>query len=742
MSNLNNKIPVDDYSFGLLTGGVHYNPHGILGAHFEYEYRDHTTIRVFKPFAQKVVIRTVDGEFEAEHEKDGVFTVVLDSKRDENNNPIYPDYRVKVTYDGYETEMDDPYRFSPMIGELDQHLIGEGRHEELWKVLGANVKEFYSELGDVKGTSFSVWAPNAKAVRIKGDFNYWNGEGHQMRSLGASGVWELFVPGVETGAQYKFEILNNNGGWFEKCDPVAKYAQIPPETASVVFESKFDWSDNNWEDTKKKINPHTQPISVYELHLGSWRKGLSYNELADQLVEYIKEMNFTHVEFMPVAQHPFEPSWGYQVTGYFAINSRFGNPDEFKHLVNTLHNNGIGVIVDWVPAHFPKDEFALANFDGTPLYEDPNPLRGEHPDWGTKIFNFGRKEVRNFLVANACYWFEDFHIDALRVDAVASMLYLDYSREDGQWQANQYGGNENLEAIDFLQETTATVYKRYPGIMMIAEESTSWQGVTAPTSVGGLGFGLKWNMGWMNDTLEYFKHEPVHRSYHHGEITFSMVYAFSENFILPLSHDEVVHGKGSLIDKMPGDKWQKLANLRLLYSYQWTHPGKNLIFMGCEFGQWGEWTEANSIDWGTMEDWDHKGVWNMLKDLNQIYRTEKSLYELDHDSRGFEWLDINDSEHSVLSFVRKDEQGNPVVVVINFANAAFEGYRIALPNVGGAHSETTKWKEIFNSDNEYYGGSNVVNPDEITAEDFEYHGRNYSLSLRVPPLGVTILKPV
>ena len=492
--------------------------------------------------------------------------------------------------------------------ELDRHLVREGRHEQLWTVLGANVRTYPGELGEVSGTSFAVWAPNARAVRVVGDFNYWQGASHAMRSLGDSGVWEVFAPGVGAGARYKFEVLGNDGSWRQKADPLAQGTEVPPATASVVVESRYRWTDDAWLAARAARDPHTAPMSVYEVHLGSWRVGLSYRDLAHQLTEHVVSLGFTHVELLPVAEHPFGGSWGYQVSSYFAPTSRFGHPDDFRYLVDTLHKAGVGVIVDWVPAHFPKDEWSLAQFDGTPLYEHPDPLLGEHPDWGTYVFNFGRSEVRNFLVANATYWLEEFHVDGLRVDAVASMLYLDYSRKPGQWRPNQYGGRENLDAISFLQEANATAYRRTPGIMMIAEESTAWPGVTAPTDGNGLGFGLKWNMGWMNDTLRYLAEEPVHRRYHHNEITFSMVYAYSERFVLPISHDEVVHGKGSLYERMPGDHWQKLAGVRLLLGYQWTHPGKQLLFMGSEFAQQTEWAESRSLDWHALDDPAHQGV--------------------------------------------------------------------------------------------------------------------------------------
>ena len=512
-----------------------------------------------------------------------------------------------------------------------------------------------------------------------------------------------------------------------------RFHQVPPETASIVVDSRYEWNDENWMRERAAKNPHLGPVSIYEVHAGSWKKGEGYRELADDLVGYVKDMGFTHVEFMPLAEHPFEGSWGYQVTGYYAPDSRHGSPDDLKYLIDRFHQEGIGVIMDWVPAHFPKDDFALGRFDGTPLYEDPDPLRGEHPDWGTYIFNFGRNEVRNFLVANACYWINEFHVDGLRVDAVSSMLYLDYSREGGQWRPNKYGGNENLEAIDFLKEATATAYRNGPGIMMIAEESTAWQGVTAPTSSGGLGFGLKWNMGWMHDTLDYLSHHPLDRKWHHSEITFSMVYAYSEHYILPISHDEVVHGKGSLIGRMPGDDWQRFAGVRAIFAYQWTHPGKNLTFMGNELAQFGEWNENWSIDWDSLNWEDHRGIQRLVRDLNRLYKDNRELWDLDFEQQGFQWLTSDDGDHNTLSYMRLDKDGNPLVVVVNFSGTAWDNYQVPLPSGG-------KWAEILTTDDARYGGSDIHNTD-IHAVEGEFHSRGWSAYLTVPAMGVIILKP-
>lgn len=719
-------VPVDPDILDAVAQGSHYLPHSVLGAHLG---QDSVTIRTVHHLADAVDILTAHGTYPATHERNGVWVAVLPLDQ-------IPDYRVQVTYGDQKTVVDDPYRFLPTLGEMDTYLISEGRHEELWEVLGAHLKHYSGEMGEVEGVAFAVWAPNARAVRVVGDFNFWDGTGSAMRSLGVSGVWEIFIPGVGVGARYKYEIQGPGGNWFQKADPLARATEIPPATASVVTDRFHEWADGAWMDARPAKVPHRGPVSAYEVHIGSWRQGLGYRGLADELIPYLQETGFTHVEFMPVAEHPFGGSWGYQVTSYYAPTARYGTPDDFRYLVDRLHQAGIGVILDWVPAHFPKDDWALARFDGTPLYEDPDPLRGEHPDWGTYVFNFGRREVRNFLVANALYWLEEFHVDGLRVDAVASMLYLDYSRKDGQWRPNQYGGREHLEAIQFLQEANATAYRRDPGIVMIAEESTAWPGVTAPTSGGGLGFGMKWNMGWMNDTLRYMREDPVNRRWHHGELTFSLVYAFSENFVLPLSHDEVVHGKGSLYAKMPGDDWQKLAGLRDLYAYQWSHPGKQLLFMGQEFGQQQEWNETYSLDWWLLDQEGHAGVQKLVARLNEIYRSEPALW--DDDYTGFEWIDASDGDHNVISFLRKgpDAEGGQrlLVCVSNFAGNPHEGYRVGLP-FGGT------WEEVLNTDDEEFGGSGVTNVGPVVAEDQPWNGRPASVELRIPPLGAVWLAP-
>ncbi|MFP5252940.1 MAG: 1,4-alpha-glucan branching protein GlgB [Actinomycetes bacterium] len=730
-------LKVEKQVLELLVEGRHGDPHSILGAH---PHGGRVTVRVLRPLAESVVVVHGGHKVPLAHEHEGIWTGVLDV-------PEPPDYRLEVTYPGGPAHtVDDAYRYLPTLGEMDLHLINEGRHEQLWDVLGAHVRRYETPTGPVSGTSFAVWAPHAKGVRVKGDFNSWDGREHPMRQMGVSGVWELFVPNVGTGTRYKFAILGADDQWREKADPMAFHTEVPPLTSSVVHETGYTWGDDEWMTARaQRTDHHQRPMSVYELHLGSWRKhfggeSYSYTDLADSLVDYVTELGFTHVEFMPVMEHPFGGSWGYQVTSYFAPTARFGDPDGFRHLVDRLHQAGIGVIVDWVPAHFPKDDFALARFDGTPLYEDPNPSRGEHPDWGTLVFNFGRKEVRNFLVANALYWLEEFHVDGLRVDAVASMLYLDYSREDGEWTPNVYGGRENLEAVQFLQEMNATVYKRVPGAVTVAEESTSWPGVTRATHLGGLGFGFKWNMGWMHDSLGYVQNDPVHRQYHHGQMTFSMVYAYSENYVLPISHDEVVHGKGSLLRKMPGDRWQQLANLRCFLAYMWAHPGKQLIFMGTEFGQESEWAENRELDWWVLDNADHRGVQSLVRDLNRVYRDTPALWALDTDGSGFSWIDANDSSSNVFSFVRRgsdpsqggDGQGTELVCVANFSAVPHHGYKLGMPAAG-------EWTEILNTDADGYAGSGVGNLGTVTAVDEPWHGQPASATLTVPPLGTVWL---
>ncbi|MFD6416658.1 1,4-alpha-glucan branching enzyme [Streptomyces sp. NPDC060194] len=717
----------------LLLSGSHHSPHAVLGAH---DVPGGVLFRALRPYARSVTAYDPAGSFEVElhDDGDGFFSALapLDT---------VPAYRLRVGYDGGPVETEDAYRFLPSLGELDLHLIAEGRHEELWKALGA---EPMTHQG-VEGTRFTLWAPNARGVRVIGTFNFWNGIGFPLRSLGSSGVWELFVPGVGEGELYKFEITRPDGTFTHRADPMARRAQRPPETASVVSVSRHEWQDGDWLARRAERPAHEAPFSVYEVHLPSWRPGSTYRELADRLPAYVADLGFTHVELMPVAEHPFGGSWGYQVTGFYAPTSTLGAPDDFKYLVDALHRAGIGVIMDWVPAHFPRDAWALAEFDGRPLYEPADPLRASHPDWGTLEFDFGRAEVRNFLVANAVYWCEEFHIDGLRVDAVASMLYLDYSRKDGEWTPNEHGGRENLAAVSFLQEMNATVYRRVPGVVTIAEESTAWDGVTrathhvGPGGFGGLGFGLKWNMGWMHDSLGYVAKESVHRKYHHNDMTFSMVYAYSENYVLPISHDEVVHGKKSLVMKMPGDWWQQRATLRAYLGFMWAHPGKQLLFMGSEFAQGTEWSEVKGPDWWVLDPGyhgaaDHRGVQDLVRDLNAAYSGTPALWQRDIDPGGFAWVAGDAAEDNVFAFLRFSADGSPLLAVTNFAPVVRHDYRLGVPGFAA-------WQEILNTDASRYGGSNVLNPDPVKSEHTPAHGHASSVQLTLPPLATIWLRP-
>ncbi|MGW1955503.1 1,4-alpha-glucan branching enzyme [Streptomyces sp. NPDC001920] len=716
-----------------LLGGTHHDPHSVLGAH---PAPGGVAFRAFRPYALSVTV--VAGSLRAELHDDGegFFSGLLPLRE-------VPDgYRLLVAYEGTVQEAEDAYRFLPALGDLDLHLIGEGRHEQLWRALGA---EPMTHQG-VTGTRFTVWAPNARGVSLAGTFNYWDGTGYPMRSLGGTGVWELFVPGIGEGELYKFEITRPDGSKTLRADPMARRTQAPPETSSIVHASHHEWGDDEWLARRAERPAHEAPFSVYEVHLASWRPGLTYRQLAEQLPAYVKDLGFTHVELMPVAEHPFGGSWGYQVTGFYAPTARLGTPDDFKYLVDSLHRAGIGVLMDWVPAHFPRDEWALAQFDGRPLYEHEDPLRSAHPDWGTLEFDFGRTEVRNFLVANALYWCEEFHIDGLRVDAVASMLYLDYSREPGQWVPNEHGGRENLDAVAFLQEMNATVYRRVPGVVTIAEESTAWDGVTRPTHVtgpggfGGLGFGLKWNMGWMHDSLQYMAKEPVHRKYHHNEMTFSMVYAYSENYVLPISHDEVVHGKRSLVSKMPGDWWQQRANHRAYLGFMWAHPGKQLLFMGQEFAQGAEWSEAHGPDWWLLDpaygaEADHRGVRDLVRDLNTVYRHTPALWQRDTDASGFEWVVGDAADDNVFAFLRYDAEGAPLLAVSNLSPVVRHDYRLGVPD------DVPAWHEALNTDAAKYGGSDVTHPDPIKPEAQPWHGRTASITLTLPPLATVWLRP-
>ncbi len=715
-----------------LLAGTHHDPHSVLGAH---PHPDGVVFRVLRPFALKVAVRAEGLLAELADDGGGFFSAVVPLRS-------VPEYRLLVTYDGTELDTPDPYAFLPSLGEFDLHLLREGRHEQLWKALGAEPMTHQGE----SGTRFTVWAPNAQGVRIVGNFNYWDGTGFPLRSLGSSGVWELFVPGIGEGELYKFQITRPDGSMTFRADPLARRTEVPPANSSVIHSSHHAWDDEEWMRTRAARPVHERPFSVYEVHLASWRPGLTYRQLAEQLPAYVADLGFTHVELMPVAEHPFGGSWGYQVTGFYAPTARLGTPDDFKYLVDALHQAGIGVLMDWVPAHFPRDDWALAEFDGRPLYEHEDPNRAAHPDWGTLEFDYGRNEVRNFLVANALYWCEEFHIDGLRVDAVASMLYLDYSREHGEWSPNEHGGRENLDAVSFLQEMNATVYRRAPGVVTIAEESTAWDGVTrathhqGPGGFGGLGFGLKWNMGWMHDSLGYVQHEPVHRKFHHHEMTFSMVYAYSENYVLPISHDEVVHGKRSLVSKMPGDWWQQRANHRAYLGFMWAHPGKQLLFMGQEFAQGAEWSEAHGPDWWLLDpaygaEPDHRGVRDLVRDLNTAYRAQPSLWERDTDPAGFAWVAGDASEDNVFAFLRHDAEGSPLLVVCNFSPVVRHDYRVGVPD------DIPAWSELLNTDAERYGGSGVANPDSLKPDAVGWHGRAASLRLVLPPLATVWLRP-
>ncbi len=713
----------------------HPEPHSILGAHAS---EGGVVVRALRPSAESVAVKPSRGKSVpmTEIHPGGIFEAVIEDAE------LPLKYKLKVDYGSAgKFTIQDPYSFLPTIGELDLHLMGEGRHEELYERLGAHVIEH----GGAQGTAFAVWAPAARAVSVVGEFNSWDGRLHPMRSMGTSGIWELFLPDVGAGQRYKYEILTQDGEVLLKADPYAQETEVPPKTASVIHTPGHVWSkkDAKFLSDRATDQPLAEPVSIYEVHLGSWRlnslednRPLTYAELADELSAYCEDMGFTHVELLPVMAHPFTGSWGYQVTGYYAPTPRYGSPDDLRAFIDKMHSKGIGVLLDWVPAHFPRDEFALARFDGTALYEHADPRRGSHPDWGTLVFNFGRYEVRNFLISNALFWLREYHVDGIRVDAVASMLYLDYSRREGEWVPNQFGGREDLDAVAFLKELNEVMYGREPGIISAAEESTAWPGVSRPTYLGGLGFGFKWNMGWMHDTLGYFQQDAIYRRYHHHELTFSLMYAFSENFVLPLSHDEVVHGKGSLYSKMGGgDHWQKLANLRALYAYMWAHPGKKLLFMGCELAQQAEWSHERSLDWHLLEQPEHAGMQSLVRDLNRLYRSEPALYELDSDPAGFWWLEPNDADNNVLAFARQSREGERVVVFIaNLSPVPRENYRLGLPRSG-------RWREALNTDSSYYGGSDVGNLGGVQPEPIPWHDQPFSAEVTLPPLAALWLVP-
>jgi 1,4-alpha-glucan branching enzyme len=687
------------------------------------------TVRAFLPWAERARIVEADAEL---NRMEGTDLFVWEGEASR-----VPE-RYRIAWEGKQENRGsthDPYCFPTQLGDFDLHLFGEGRHWHAYRVLGAHLKE----VDGISGVQFAVWAPNAERVSVVGDFNAWDGRAHPMRVRGGSGVWELFIPGIGSGGYYKYEIRDHAGNSHVKIDPYANTFQQRPDTAGLITPpSSFRWADEAWMKQRAESDWQRRPFSVYEVHLGSWARDeedgfLGYREIAKRLAEYVKELGFTHIELLPVTEHPLDASWGYQCTGYFAPTSRFGTPDDFRFFIDHLHRHGIGVLLDWVPAHFPRDTYALARFDGTALYEHADPRLGEHKDWGTLIFNFGRNEVKNFLLSSALYWLSEFHIDGLRVDAVASMLYLDYSRKAGEWIPNKYGGNENLEAVDFIRQLNTVTHEQHPGSLMIAEESTAWPAVSRPTYLGGLGFSMKWNMGWMHDTLSYMEKDPIYRHYHHDLLTFGLLYAFTENFVLPFSHDEVVHGKKSMLDKMPGDAWQRFASLRLLYTFMFTYPGKKLLFMGCEFAQGREWDFSGTLDWDLLERPQHQGVKKILTDLNRLYQEQPALYEVDFEGAGFEWIDCHDSSQSVLSYIRKDRSGNRIVAaVFNFTPVPRTGYRIGVPNAGF-------YREAINSDAEYYCGSNVGNQGGVYSEPVSWMGRPHSIPIAVPPLGALVL---
>jgi 1,4-alpha-glucan branching enzyme len=733
-------LPPDELNSFL--SGTHSDPFRILGPH---RRGDDLVIRVFRPDAEKIDIVLAaapkafgGGEQDRQSavaaekvHRDGFFcAAVPGATRD-------LDYRVQITkWDGSKESAADPYQYGPIMGEIDLHLFAEGQHWQLYEKFGAHLRK----IGKERGVYFAVWAPNAQRVSVVGDFNGWDGRVNPMRRLLGSGVWELFLPGLKESAHYKFEIRAQSGALLLKSDPFAFFNQHGISTASLVYDlSRYHWSDDAWMESRPKRDWPKSAINIYEVHLGSWRRHakedrfLSYLELTETLIPYVLEMGYTHIELLPIAEHPFEGSWGYQVTNYYAPTSRFGTPDELRHFIDKCHQVGIGVIMDWVPAHFPKDAHALAEFDGTDLYEHMDPRQGEHQDWGTLIFNYGRNEVRNFLIANALFWLDKYHIDGLRVDAVASMLYLDYSRKAGQWIPNVFGGRENLDAIHFLKRCNEVCYERFPGVMTIAEESTSWPGVSRPTYLGGLGFGFKWNMGWMHDFLEYMSLDSIYRRFHHGNITFSLLYAFQEHFILVLSHDEVVHGKRSLLSKMPGDEWQKFANLRMFYAWMCGQPGKKLLFMGSEFGQWHEWNHDTSLDWNLLDLPRHDGLRRLVQHLNFTYKNEPALWEMDDSYEGFEWIDFHDADNSVVSFLRKSSAGEIIVFIVNATPVVRHNYRLGVPHAGS-------YREIINSDADTYGGSNVGNYGGVQSEDRQWMGREHSILIHLPPLATLAFK--
>jgi 1,4-alpha-glucan branching enzyme len=728
----------NDAALDAIVAGTSPDPFASLGRRrVVVDGQDALVFRTFQPGALEGQLVTDDRVFGMQRKRrEGLFEAIV---RLDARTPEDVAYRFRVREGTATRDVIDPYQFGQVLSDVDLHLFAEGTQYRAWERFGAHCMA----IGGVTGVHFAVWAPNAQRVSVIGDFNRWDGRVHPMRRLLPSGVWELFVPGLAAGETYKFEVRTPEGDLLQKADPYARRAEVPPQTASVIWsEGAYQWRDQDWmRDRPSQDGWQARPMSVYEVHPGSWQRVpeegdrcQTYRELADTLVPYVKELGFTHIELMPIMEHPFSGSWGYQVVGFFAPTSRFGTPDDFRYFVDQCHVHGLAVILDWVPGHFPKDAHGLAQFDGTALYEHDDPKKGEHQEWGTLVFNYGRDEVRSFLFSNALYWLEEFHLDGLRVDAVASMLYLDYSRKAGEWIPNEHGGRENLEAVEFLRQLNTLTHGRVPGTVTIAEESTSWPAVTRPVHLGGLGFTYKWNMGWMNDILRYAKEDPVHRRYHHGAITFSMLYAFTENFMLPFSHDEMVHGKGSMLSKMPGDSWQQHAMLRALYGYMYGHPGKKLLFMGGEIGQWREWDHDTSLDWHLLDDRMHASLRRWVMDLNHVYQREASLHQVDFEAAGFQWIDCEDNENSVVSMLRRARDPNDcTVMVTNFTPVPRQGYRIGVPAAG-------RYAEILNSDSEIYGGSNVGNAGGVEAEAHPMHGFDYSISLAVPPLGSVLLK--
>ena len=732
------KTTVEQKEINKIVNADHHDPFNVLGTHHVHVNGEKgVSIRAFLPEAVEVSAVDFNNEKNVYSlnliHKDGFYETFIKDRE------IFNYYFLIKIHDGNFIKLQDPYSFLPIISDLDRHLFNEGNHLQIYEKLGTHLMD----LNDTKGVHFAVWAPNAKRVSVIGDFNKWDGRRHPMRILGNSGIWELFIPDLKEGENYKFEIKTHHNHLLIKSDPYAFYSEARPKTASVVWDiNKYKWNDSEWVENRDKTTPLDKPLSIYELHLGSWARKteegnrfLTYREIAHLLIDYVKDMGYTHIELMPVMEHPFDASWGYQVTGYFAPTSRFGTPEDFMYFVDYCHQNNIGVIVDWVPAHFPRDGHSLIQFDGTSLYEHEDPRKGEHPDWGTLIFNYGRHEVRNFLTSNVLFWCRKYHLDGLRVDAVASMLYLDYSKRHGEWVPNTYGGRENLEATDFLKKMNEVIHAEFPGIMTIAEESTSWGGVSRPTYLGGLGFTFKWNMGWMHDILEYITKDPIFRKYHHNNLTFAMLYAFHENFILVLSHDEVVHGKASLLSKMPGDFWQKFANLRLLLGYMYAQPGKKLLFMGGDMGQWHEWNHNQSLDWHLLQYEPHTKLQRFIKDLNQIYKTEPAMWEVDFEYTGFEWIDFHDWERSIVSFIRKGKDSdNHLVFVFNFTPTPRFNYKIGVPS-------HCFYKEILNSDSDIYYGSNLGNEGGRWSDQVSWQGKPCSLNITLPPLSAIVLKP-